>query len=330
MRAHNIESCCNKSVPIYCLPHESMWAPQWYQHFRYAVQNYLYRRWFVPYRSEIDWGQFLAQIIVVHSTPAPLPAERPAIAATRLAVSLSRDISEHVTTMMRKIGDGIARVTNFTEANSLRAELGFQYWEMLPEPKFLSVQPLFRAVAVVLRQTDYSTALPSISELPALIVRTGVEEGLSAPISFESIAGEIKAYHRLDDSIHAVETSFSTAVGFIMDLEKREVAAFGPKPDPAKTCKELRRSLLLGELEAWHWAGVHGWEGDEAPEGPSSSWVDHNIYREWTGEGAKYDEFAQRQERRLYEAAAAAERGEGFFLRPPRPTRKDPSEEGSK
>lgn len=64
-----------------------------------------------------------------------------------------------------------------------------------------------------------------------LLVLTGVEEGLRAPITLKSIADEIIAHHQTDDSVKVVETSLDTAVRFVMKLEERELTAFGPRPD---------------------------------------------------------------------------------------------------
>jgi hypothetical protein len=70
MKIGDIESCCNKSAPIYILPHASLSRWDW-QVLRIALHNYLYHTWFRPYGSEIDCGQFLAQPIIVPSTPPP-------------------------------------------------------------------------------------------------------------------------------------------------------------------------------------------------------------------------------------------------------------------
>ncbi|KAK4044122.1 hypothetical protein C8A01DRAFT_12426 [Parachaetomium inaequale] len=288
MRIGEIESCCNKTAPIYILPGDSTSLWDW-RLLLVVLHNYLYRTWFRPYRSEIDWGQFLAQVIKVRPGPAPQTTESP-VGAARLAASMSCGICAHVEETQQKLGDRWYGVMCLEEAVALAKELGFPDSERINQQKFLVLQPLFRAVAIVLRSSDYGTAVPAIAEIPALLVLTGVEEGLSAPITFDSIADKIGAHHQAGDSIQTVETSLATAVGFLMDLEKRELAAFGPRPDPADSCRGPRRSLFLDEEEICFWAQQHGSEWDEAPEGPSSSWVDIGIYPHWAGEGARSDE----------------------------------------
>jgi hypothetical protein len=184
-------------------------------------------------------------------------------------------------------------------------------WEIVRDQKLWVMQPLFRAVAIAIKKNDYSIAVPAIAEIPVLLVITGVKEGLSAPITFDSIADKISVRHETEDPVQAVETSLETAVRFVMALEQRELAAFGPRPDPTETCKDPRRSCMLGDGEALLLAKQRGWEGDEAPQGPSSTWVDLNIYREWTGETASWDDrAAQDWERTCRKRALDLERGE--------------------
>jgi hypothetical protein len=283
-----LAGCLNKSVPIYILPRRAE-ARCSFGSLCAALHNYVYRAWFQPYKSEIDWGQFLAQVIGIHETPPLLPAETPANVA-RFAATMSRAICARVEAVQQKIGDRTDEEIILGGMVGLQQELGFESWEPIFSQKFRSLQPLFRAVAIVINLGDYRIAIPDIAEIPVLVVVTGIEEGLSAPITLESIThDDTHKHHRVDDSIQVVETSLATAVRFVMDLEKCEVAAFGPKPDPGQASKEPRRSCLLGEYEALVLAQRYGWEEEEAPKGPSSSWVDTNIYREWTGAGANFD-----------------------------------------
>jgi hypothetical protein len=212
---------------------------------------------------------------------------------------MSHAICAHVESTQQKRGDRWYGVMDSEEASALAKEIGFPDWERINQQKFLVLQPLFRAVAIVLRSKDYGISVSTIAEIPALLILTGVEEGLSAPITFDSIMDKIGAHHQAGVSVQAAETSLATAVGFLMDLEKRELAAFGPRPDPADSCSDPRLSVFLDKEEVHFWARQHGSEWDEVPEGPSSSWVDLRIYPHWTGDGAKADEtMAQQWERR--------------------------------
>lgn len=269
---------------------------------------------FRPYRSEIDWNQFLAQVIRIQEDPAgpALLATDEPVKVARVAASVSSALCARVEATQRKILERPNRT--YDEMEALRVELGCEYWEPIQDHKFLLLRPLFRALAIVIKSADYNTSVPAIAEIPVVIVLTGVEDGLSAPITFDSIADRIRVCHQAEDAIQVAETSLATAVTFAIDLEQREVAALGPRPDPAETGKDPRRSCFLAPGEALMLVQCDGWEGEEAPEGPSSSWVDLDVYPHWTGGGgggAKYDQtLAEAWEVRCRKVAAAAERGE--------------------
>ena len=70
-----------------------------------------------------------------------------------------------------------------------------------------------------------------------LIVRTGLEASLSAPISFDSLRAQSLPLDRSEvdgePTIHIVRTSLTTAVRFILDLENREIIAH---PENVQDC----------------------------------------------------------------------------------------------
>ncbi|KAK0614117.1 hypothetical protein B0T14DRAFT_570091 [Immersiella caudata] len=103
--------------------------------------------------------------------------------------------------------------------------------------RFFVLQPLFRAIVIIILSESFNVQMMDIGQLRVLLIRTGVEEGLSAPISFEPIAHQIYALPHGSHGEIAVETLLDTAVDFILNLEEREVAAFGLQPDPVtSTC----------------------------------------------------------------------------------------------
>ncbi len=203
---------------------------------------------FRPYRSEIDWCQLLAQIIAIHDDPTLSTTTNPADMA-RVIASMSRAICAHVETTQQRTADRVSAGCNWLK---LGRELGFGDWEPVHDQKFLILQPLFRAVAIVVKPADYDVELQDTGQAPALIVLTGVQDGLSAPITFDSIVDKIGARYQAEGSVQAAETSLATAVRFAMDLEERELAAFGPSPDPAETCKDPGRSCMLSEGACRH------------------------------------------------------------------------------
>ncbi len=101
--------------------------------------------------------------------------------------------------------------------------------------------------------------MKDIGQLKVLLIRTGVEQGLSASISFHPIAHEITGFSQGSiggKTAAIVETTLKTAVKFIMDLEERETVAFGLRPDPVASTKYRERfeDGYLTSLEAGEWA----------------------------------------------------------------------------
>ncbi|KAH6856170.1 hypothetical protein B0I37DRAFT_425232 [Chaetomium sp. MPI-CAGE-AT-0009] len=304
MSIGNIESCCNKSAPIYILQ-DAEFSYECWTLLHALLHNYLYRTWFQPYRSNIDWGQFLAQPIAVHSIPEYLTAMSTRLAQTaHFAASLSRAICAHVETAQQKIGSHTHGTREgLMERSELRTLLqdigsGAGDWEFIDNQRFLLLQPLFRAVAIVLRGSDYDVFIKDLSQFPVLLVLTGAEEGLSAPITFDRIADQVTEHHnQADDPVQSVATTLSAAVGFLMELEQRELAAFGPRPDPRIEPKSNRFfcDQTFSMLARWN-----GWGVGDIPDGPSSSWVDTDIYQEWTGPGKEAGEAAEQHWKNLY------------------------------
>lgn len=115
----------------------------------------------------------------------------------------------------------------------------------------------------------------AVKGLPVTIIRTGVEDGLSAPIDFDSIADSSTVIKGLGAG--AVRTTLETAITFVMDLEARETTAFGLQPDPVTSWES-------GWLEG-RWTCLN----QEPPHGPSSGWVDTSRIVTWAGCGEKFD-----------------------------------------
>lgn len=131
----------------------------------------------------------------------------------------------------------------------------------------------FCALLVVICGDDYKNEdSKTVGHLPVYLVRTGIEDGLSAPITFESIADKIE--NHLGDSRDVVKTTLETAVDFVMGLEAREAAVFGLQPDP-----DVLAQTIADE------------EGDELLRTPSSKFVSDEKAQEWgwSGDGEDYD-----------------------------------------
>ncbi|KAF4459906.1 hypothetical protein FALBO_13330 [Fusarium albosuccineum] len=128
-------------------------------------------------------------------------------------------------------------------------------------------------------------AVSRIATVSVLIVLTDETEGLSAPISFGSIADRVEVVAVGGKA--GVRTDLGTAISFVMFLEEREDAFFGPQPDPVASTvhAETGRWVYEGEQS---WAEALGWN-NEPLDGPSSRRVDGEKYRGWTGGGAQID-----------------------------------------
>ncbi|KPM42375.1 hypothetical protein AK830_g4195 [Neonectria ditissima] len=213
MDVADVLDACNKSVAVYIPPPRVGRCDAMYLLFH----NYLYRRWFRPYQSEIELDRFLCKTIVLSNVPnEPLTSE------TTIGnfISLNGAICAHV-----------------------KAKHG-TYDQLVAAGHYTSHE-------------DSTT----IGQFPVLLVRTGVEEGLSAPITFEGIAGG-------SASARYVETTLEKAADFVMSLEAREAAVFGLQPDPEAAWE----SYLKGRK---YWMGPYELDIADGPiAGPSSKFVD--------------------------------------------------------
>ena len=132
-------------------------------------------------------------------------------------------LCDRVSTLLHKISRGKAR------------ELLMGSW---PNNEHYRMLPLCRAIVVVLDQfedtEEEADGSISVAKAPLrqtiLMVSTGDDSGLSAPISFESIKAQTVPLARSDvpsiSSINMVRVPTTTAVQFVADLERREEAAF--------------------------------------------------------------------------------------------------------
>ncbi|CVK87799.1 uncharacterized protein FMAN_05351 [Fusarium mangiferae] len=240
----------NKTVLIYVLKGGGI-GGLW----ELVLHNYLYRRWFQPYLSDIDHGECIAMVMK--------PIDQPRTSNDHDAVSHVLDVHS----MINRRLDSIEHET----------------------PPFYTTRPLFRAffIAIPGRNWGGCAALENIASLKVLIVLTGETKGLSAPISFASIADKSKA--RTLNGLEAVETNLETAVDFLMELEHREEDVFGLQPDPVAASRGMC-PFTQEPLHEWvqDRARRLGWKGGEIV-GPSSRWVDMNMYIAWTGFGAQVD-----------------------------------------
>ncbi|GKU09792.1 hypothetical protein FLAG1_11476 [Fusarium langsethiae] len=103
--------------------------------------------------------------------------------------------------------------------------------------------------------------------MTVVVLLTGENNGLSAPVSFDSIENQVERV--IVRGLQGVRMRLGVAVDFVMFLEQREAAVFGPQPDSvASTVEDFedmywhqkRRAVQLG----WKYGPIVG---------PSSKWV---------------------------------------------------------
>ncbi|KAK5635202.1 hypothetical protein RRF57_010914 [Xylaria bambusicola] len=155
----------------------------------------------------------------------------------------------------------------------------------------LLMQPLFRAVFMVLILPNTKELKPRgikwIAGVQVRLTLTGITEGLSAPISFEEIREYSTENYKPGDQ--TIATTLGIATKFILQLEQREIDAFGIRPD---LCRLIADNIIPPRiLEYREKAKRLGWveerDGRLDELSPrSSEWVDRIIFPRWFGNGA--------------------------------------------
>lgn len=256
---------CNKSVGFYILPDR----PQLDCHGT-ILHNYIYRRWFRPYRSDIECKRFICKFIA----PKDLPDNS---ATLQLNIDSVVRLNDNVCASVAE------KRRHYQELLASRSEYdieGRDTWELERRLRIIKhheayvLQPLFRALLVIFSGADWrGENSKAAGQLPVTLVRTDVESGLSEPITFDTIADKVDCC--LGDEGSAVRVSLEVAIDFVMTLEAREAAAMGLNPDPVVAWNaEFDPSLFKGvDLEM----------------GPSSRLVDTSRISKWSGDGPDVD-----------------------------------------
>ncbi|KAL6813166.1 hypothetical protein GGI42DRAFT_165563 [Trichoderma sp. SZMC 28013] len=248
---------CNKSVPVYVIP-----GRRWLL-LRVVLHNYIYRRWFRPYRSEIDHGRFICKFIYPHHLP---DEPTTSMLTIRAIISLNQAICNKFEAQRSSYAEERCSDTRWVESDYIEGSLDHHI-----------LHPLFQALLIVVSGEKYNKETSeTVGNLPVYLVRTGVEEGLSAPISFESISFKIIS-HLKPGSV--VQVTAETAIDFVKGLEAREAAAFGLRPDPVADWEPQAHMI-----EDWKLTGE-----TEPLVGPNSRWVNTEKHPDWTGSGERND-----------------------------------------
>jgi hypothetical protein len=263
------EENCNKTVPIYFLPSCA-----------HAVvvnifENYIYRRWFRPYRTDISTNQFPCKFIMpegldtTHNTPPPeatvstLTTFHGILCARTeqlLQVLNDRTKSKRGTKRReKKINKKKKRNSDWDDNKNTRPAVVICH-------KGYALQSLYKALIAIASCADYDGEdSTTAGRFPVYLVRTGVEDGLSAPVSFDA---ELASRRMKYVAENVVETKLEAALDFIMALEARETAFFDVQPEPASVVEPPRdkKGRKLTNLPSTQWvsdekAAEWGWCG---------------------------------------------------------------------
>ncbi|KAH7122126.1 hypothetical protein B0J13DRAFT_628784 [Dactylonectria estremocensis] len=250
MSAFEADQCCNRTAPFYILRdnRRSRWE-ELSEPFLTLLHTYIYRRWFRPYRSEIDYGQFLAKFIVNKPITLPdqacLPSKETVDLVIRYNARLcARIIDAQESTKALKKFDEEEQYSHLYGTASHFIDRSTA--AIIRDQDFFILQPLFRAIAIAIQEPDFRFDDQEFGSVSVTIIRTGVEDDLSAPINFNTISDDsIKGkLFGPEGTVSAVQTDLDTAVTFLMVLDQREVTAFGARPDPAESMKDLDSGSL--------------------------------------------------------------------------------------
>ncbi|KAK4096608.1 hypothetical protein N658DRAFT_480341 [Parathielavia hyrcaniae] len=287
MRGWDVSDTCNKSVAVYILtqPGDNRRSGL----LRMVLHNYIYRRWFRPYRSDIEHQRSICKFILPKDLPEHdnmEPSGSPPESAITTLVAMNKAICAEADTRRRVYAERLAAGDEMVSGESLISGIG--------DLRCHLIQALFRALLVIVNYRYYETDDDSttVGRMPLFLVHTGIQDGLSAPISFSSIADKIDGYKGEAQAV--VKTTLETAVDFIMGLEQRELGAFWLQP-PFPTS-----GMMIAEARVQPW-------GDEPLTGPSSRLVNTEEYPQWSGKGEDVDRRMmtgwERHARRRFEAA---------------------------
>lgn len=306
MTLDNLLDCCNKAAPVYLLEGATDLGPT---RFPGNMFQYIYRRWFVPYKRNLEYNQYLVTFLRTRGVPEWVQA-KPRRFLNQI-VDLNASICAKVKkTQLELVGgkpDDVLDLIRRTSRYRYRFDM-----DMLATPperlararleqEFLCLQPLFRAMAIVVCGRDvrpedadirhFQTRMDRIGQTQVLFICTGVEERLSAPITFDSVAHEIHSFvgGPPGTNIRAAKMSLETAISLTLELESREVAAFGARPDPARYSVEQGRPDLYVPYDMILDRGRELAGGHFELAGPSSSWVDPEMHTQCTGDAAERD-----------------------------------------
>lgn len=175
-----------------------------------------------------------------------------------------------------------------------------------PDPRNYKLLPLYRAIIVILDEFTPPTIIEphqpilldeQVQRQTVLMILTGDETGLSAPINFENVRSQSLPLPRTDiaDQVDVIRISLKTAIRFIADLQRREEEAFLDLR-PSTTDRSIGPStdnVSFGLISADEWVDeiMHKAEEKGANDVYQMTWVARSMKAEQEGNGYFTPEF---------------------------------------
>lgn len=288
MNIGTADDCCNKTAPFYCF---HVPRPE-------DILTWLHRRWMVPWRSHIEWGQFIAKIIIARTD------QKMCLRHKKMEPKLAIDWIIHLNALVCQRSEEVRQQVVEEEPEQL-APTPYQAWglaenenpqDLRQDQTFFLLRPLFRAVAVLIQGPgEWPPRSVEHHNLDVYVIRTGVTQGLSAPIPLEDLIADVPPANFDTDLfwleggddwvLKAVKTTLPVAYDFLDKLQRREDAAFGQQPDPVESTKNSRAGYLMSPEALGRKARELGWKDEwDPPSGPSAEWVPDGMTVSWAPE----------------------------------------------
>ncbi|KAI1378699.1 hypothetical protein F4677DRAFT_376163 [Hypoxylon crocopeplum] len=290
--------CFNKSTALYIFDSHQLFPYKGAM----AIDVWLYRRWFRPYITDIEFNRYFAKVFAVQYDARSSHK----IHNVDELIALHCNVCEQSSRAADAAGQ---RDSTQSPIEPTKGPLRLKQWDFscstYSEKELVRkdwrrthiLQPLFRAVFMVLVPNPHPwkpwlvDRVKDVAKLKVQLVLTDHTEGLSGPIEFPSSLMDYKLAASDGPGYRTVTTTFERATDFIMQLEQREMAAFGIQPEIRRLDPESTRFWQC-EAEWLEHARRLGW--DEERDGAldkvserSSTWLDSRRFPLWTGDGAE-------------------------------------------
>ncbi|EKJ67619.1 hypothetical protein FPSE_12200 [Fusarium pseudograminearum CS3096] len=266
--------CYNKSVMLYILdPNRE--ANCYCDGILKFLDIWMYRQWFEPYKSDIDFERYIARTTLLRWKK---DAQKPSL----------EEINKFHKGLCHDLTDGMLRDMPSESVDYLKKRhLDTQNGTFETEEDIIAtfkdvyvVQPTFRSFFIVMQHTQGFKEGPfragDVGDIPVYLVCTECHNEFHDRETYSDIMGPCCSIH----------TTLKAAIRFIMNLERKQPAAKKTLPCRLKyrAIREYETIDIEKEAEAMGWKTE--WHGKFPLDQPCSTWVDRNKYTEWTGAGA--------------------------------------------